>query len=389
MFSNVGTTSPAVSVGTVTAEMALSATDEGIFLFTGADGNTPNTFLAAIANATAVDGFGSLDGTGLVAGATAQLLPPSTDVTAYTGPRSDLDRTGYRLALNLPDNFATQAGSGDQQSDGTAPDLPFDAAPFTFGDGGLVLPTVGFTEAYQTIREGLVEEEVRVSDLELDSTAYPDAGILRQSHALGRLTVSGVDGDADGDGDVDQIYVYGGRSFSIWRAATGELVFDSGDQLERLTAADPVFGELFNASNDNNSFKNRSDNKGPEPESVTTAVINGTVYGFVALERTGGIVVYDLSNPAGPVFVEYVNSRTPGDDEGGDLGPEGILHIQPANSPIDTGLIVVANEVSATISVYVVEEDQVSSVVTPVRAAPCRSSRTRPRRGAPSFSAAP
>lgn len=43
-------------------------------------------------------------------------------------------------------------------------------------------------------------------------------------------------GDIDNDGDIDTIYTYGSRSFSIWNGSTGNLVYDSKDDLEMITA---------------------------------------------------------------------------------------------------------------------------------------------------------
>lgn len=212
---------------------------------------------------------------------------------------------------------------------------------------------------------GGYSEEERIGGLNLDPTAFPNADLLQENAVLGRLNATTANGDTDGDGDYDQIYTYGARSVSVWDATTGALVWDSGSALERLTAADPVYGALFNASNSNNNYKNRSDDKGPEPEAVTTAVINGTPYAFIGLERVGGIVVYDLSDPTAPVFTGYVNNRTLGDDEGGDLGPEGLLYLSPDNSPTDTGLVIVANEVSATVSVYTIVNDVTTGIFAP------------------------
>ncbi|MFT3794890.1 choice-of-anchor I family protein [Flavobacterium sp.] len=201
-----------------------------------------------------------------------------------------------------------------------------------------------------------LEEEVKVGSgsYVLDQTVFPNAALLKKNNNLGRLAVTNQDGDLDGDGDFDEIHAFGTRSFSIWNGNTGELVYDSGDDFERITAADPEFGVLFNASNDNSNKKNRSDNKGPEPEGITVAHINGATYALITLERIGGVMVYDVTDPVHPVFVSYKNHRTAMQ---GDLGPEGIIYIKPENSPLDKGLIVMANEVSATISVYQINND--------------------------------
>ena len=193
----------------------------------------------------------------------------------------------------------------------------------------------------------LANEESRVKDLTLDPTAFPDAATLQKDANLGRLTVSNLDGDTDGDGDYDKLFVYGARSFSIW-AADGSQVFDSGDQLEQITSVDSP--SLFNANNGSAAdFDTRSDNKGPEPEGVTTAVINGVTYGFIGLERAGGgVMVYDLSDPTNPAFVEYVRSDL-------DVSPEGLLFVSAESSPNGSPLLVVTNEVSGTVTVYQIE----------------------------------
>jgi DNA-binding beta-propeller fold protein YncE len=177
---------------------------------------------------------------------------------------------------------------------------------------------------------------------------------------LGRLAVTSATGDGDGDGDLDRIYAYGARSFSIWSTDLVQ-VHDSGSDLERITG--DLYPKNFNASNNGNSLDNRSDNKGPEPEGVAVGVIGGQTYAFIALERIGGVIVYDVTNPRAPVFVTYRNDRTclplaPGSDAcafsglGPDLGPEGILFVPAASSPNGQPLLVVANEVSGTVSLY-------------------------------------
>lgn len=206
--------------------------------------------------------------------------------------------------------------------------------------------------------DGFAEEE-RVADLTLDSAAFPDAETLQQNANLGRLNVTAALGDADGDGVYEALYTLGGRSFSIWNT-DGAQVFDSGSDFERVIAKNnPAF---FNASNDDRSFDSRSDNKGPEPEGLALGTVGKRKYAFVGLERMGGVMTYDITNPLSPVFVDYTNNRdftvTPATaPAAGDLGPEGLLFIDAKDSPTRTPLLVVANEISGTVTLYKIERE--------------------------------
>jgi hypothetical protein len=201
-------------------------------------------------------------------------------------------------------------------------------------------------------------EEARIGSLTLDATAFPNASALKNNAALGRLNVTKTLGDVDGDGDYDALFTLGGRSFSIW-TTDGKQVYDSGSDFERIVAgANPAF---FNASNDDRAFDSRSDNKGPEPEAVTVGEIGKRTYAFVGLERMGGIMVYDVTNPMSPVFVEYANNRDFSVDPfdapaAGDLGPEGVIFIDGKDSPTRQPMLVVANEVSGTVTLYGITE---------------------------------
>ncbi len=175
---------------------------------------------------------------------------------------------------------------------------------------------------------------------------------------LGRLTITNTKGDLDGDGDFDQLYAFGGRSFSIWDEF-GNLVYDSSDDFEKLT--EELFPEDFNSTNDDNdSFDSRSDDKGPEPEGVTVGVVDDITYAFIGLERIGGIMVYNISNPKKPKFVQYFNNREfdGNAEEGtaGDLGPEGLKFISAEDSPNGQALLVAANEVSGSTTIYQVSK---------------------------------
>ncbi|BAZ28863.1 alkaline phosphatase-like protein [Cylindrospermum sp. NIES-4074] len=187
-------------------------------------------------------------------------------------------------------------------------------------------------------------EEIRVGNASyvLDPTVFPNATILKQNANLGRLQLTNATGDTDGDGDIDRIEAFGARSFSIWDAS-GNQVFDSGDQIEQITAT--KVPTLFNSEGTAASFDSRSDNKGPEPEGVAVGVINNRTYAFIGLERTGDVIVYDVTNPNQPQFVQYINTPE-------DVAPEGLTFISAADSPTDKPLLVTANEVSKTVAVF-------------------------------------
>ncbi|MFN0033289.1 MAG: choice-of-anchor I family protein, partial [Flavobacteriales bacterium] len=205
-------------------------------------------------------------------------------------------------------------------------------------------------------------EEVRVSSRTLDPIAYPDGNILKQNSVMGRLKTTISMGDVDYDGDVDQIYSFGARSFSIWDANVDQ-VFDSGDDFEQYTAAfNPTF---FNASNDNNTLDNRSDDKGPEPEGVQVLEKYGRHYAFTCLERVGGVMVYDVTNPQVPQFIQYLNHRdftmNVADAAALDVGPEGLMIIPAASSPNERDLLVVSNEMSGTVSIFQLDINRIIS----------------------------
>ena len=151
----------------------------------------------------------------------------------------------------------------------------------------------------------------------------------------------------------ENLYSFGSRSFTIWDLSTGRPVFDSGSDFERITAQQ--LGGSFNASNDSNEGDDRSDDKGPEPEAVEIATINGNTFAFIALERVGGVMVYNITNPQNAKFVQYINPRDFSVDDdaveanlAGPLGPEDIKFIMQD----DEMYLLVSNEVSGTLSVY-------------------------------------
>jgi len=222
-----------------------------------------------------------------------------------------------------------------------------------------------FTANEGDAREYIVEEdngdetisytdEERVEDMKLDPEAFPNAEALQKEDNLGRLKVTNATGDTDGDGDMDEIHSLGARSFSIW-TTDWTMVYDSGSEFELITAEH--LGKGFNSTNDEHpSFKDRSDDKGPEPEALAIGEIDGKTYAFIGLERSGGIMVYDVTRPAEAQYAGYTNRRNFEADveseEAGDLGPEDIEFIPAADSPNGKNLVAVANEVSGTVSLF-------------------------------------
>lgn len=199
-----------------------------------------------------------------------------------------------------------------------------------------------------------------------------NAGDCRKDHLLGRLNITWTEGyqkNADGTPKLnergnlvyDHLYSFGARSVSIWTensAQNGlELVWDSGDDFEQYIAEHHP--EIFNANHEEAGMDNRSDNKGPEPEGVTLGQIGSKTFAFIGLERAGGVMVYDVSTPSAPSFVQYLNSREMNASteqielgQAGDLGPEGLVFIAAKDSPNGQPLLVVGNEVSGSTAVY-------------------------------------
>lgn len=171
----------------------------------------------------------------------------------------------------------------------------------------------------------------------------------------------------------DTLYAFGGRSFSIWDK-NGAQVWDSGAAIEKFLASDDcklgkdktiACKDWFNSNHEEGDSKDaRSTGKGPEPEGLAVGKIGDKTFAFVGLERMGGILVYDISTPAAPVFMDYLNAREDWSTEDpstvlatvGDLGPEGLHFIPAAKSPNGKPLLIVGNEVSGTTAVFEIKQ---------------------------------
>ena len=206
-------------------------------------------------------------------------------------------------------------------------------------------------------------------DGDVDSIDFLEDEALGRLKIITDLGVTGANCDATGtepqNCTYEALYAFGARSFSIFNAESQALVFDSGNDFERITAERNPAG--FNASNDENDGDARSDDKGPEPEGVELAVIDGRTYAFINLERVGGVMVYDITEPERAEFVQYVSDRdftlANADLDAGvtDLGPEITHFVSAEDSPSGNALLLVSNEVSGTLAVYQIDVRSISN----------------------------
>lgn len=198
-------------------------------------------------------------------------------------------------------------------------------------------------------------EEVRVDQLgEGDLPPICDdspLANLTDDANLGRLHVSRAEGLSDDGGCYEELYAFGGRSFTIW-TPDGQEVFHSGDGFERVAAE--AVPESFNAPHTESSLDARSGKRGPEPENLTLGEVDDRTYAFIGLEQLGGIIVYDITAPEDTFYVTYVNNRDFVASSGtvGDRGPEGLEFVPAEESPNGQPLVLVANEVSGSTTVY-------------------------------------
>lgn len=251
-------------------------------------------------------------------------------------------------ALGLKDHSLPGNGLDTSDRDGPA-NTPANFNIQNWGVNGLYMPdgiasfAKGGKQYYVTANEGDSRadwpggnDEIRLGTATIDPalnaqlTALHGADWQTNNDKLSRLNISASSGDLDNDGDLDRIEVFGARSFTILDDA-GNLIFDSGDQLEQIIAAE--FPQLWDDA--------RSDNKGPEPESAVIGQVSGRTLLFLGLERSNAVMVWDLSDLTAISFLDMIFTA-------GDIGPEGLSFFNTAEG----SFLAVANEVSETTSLY-------------------------------------
>jgi predicted extracellular nuclease len=193
--------------------------------------------------------------------------------------------------------------------------------------------------------EGVDVVRVNSAGYTVDPTAYNPA--IEGNSQLGRLNVLTNVGDTDFDGDFDQIYNIGGRGVTIFRQnadGTIDKVRETGGEFEAIIARD--FAALFNNNQATGTVDSRSDDKGPEPEGVSVGQVGDRLYAFVTLERVGGVMVYDITDPVNATFVTYRPAT------GATFGPETSTFIGAAGSPTGGALLLTADEITGATTIY-------------------------------------
>lgn len=172
--------------------------------------------------------------------------------------------------------------------------------------------------------EATVEDVDVVEDgqLILDGTVSAP----REPDAIGWVDDAHVATANEGD------WLGGTRNWTIFDATTGDVVWDAGNTFE------------YEAIRNGHWIDDRAENKGVEPEGLSVATFGDVRYAFVGSERANFVAVYDVTDPANPIYLQMLPTTN---------GPEGILPIPERN------LLAVSSEeddpespVRATVALY-------------------------------------
>lgn len=183
---------------------------------------------------------------------------------------------------------------------------------------------------------GALENVFSAGDVALEGVDVDDDGTIDQT---GSLDAAPREPDAIGWVDDEHVatanegdWKGGTRGWTVFEAATGDVVWDAGADLEELAVRVGLHNE------------DRAGKKGVEIEGLAVATLDGVRYAFVGSERSNFVAVYDVSDPTSPRFVQVLATTN---------GPEGILPIPSRN------LLVVSSEedsakdgVRASVSVF-------------------------------------
>ena len=299
------------------------------------------------------------------------------------------------MGLGFKDHSVTGKGLDASDTDGISIETlpvkgmyqPDGIGTFSGSDGSQYFVTANEGDARQfdcllTVSGNAEEEDKKFSSIKSDGTVMVAADEV--AGRLGNLKITrfapsgmiaptayGGSAFAADNSRVSELYAPGARSISIFKAPTGTgiggavLVGDTGDTVEQQIALLlPTPASYFNADwstsgGTPSAFDSRSDNKGPEPEGLAVAQVFGKTLAFVGLERVGGVMAFDISNPAAPAFLAYLNTSVYSGNfasgaataAAGDVSPEGLQFVRASDSPTGKPVLFVAYELSGTTAI--------------------------------------
>eukprot|EP01083_Nonionella_stella_P163073 535877_1 len=222
-------------------------------------------------------------------------------------------------------------------------------------------------------------DEVRVGDVNLSANTFGNYDIeeLQMEEHLGRLKVSNLYGK-NGEDEFEALYAFSSRDFTIWevkmvngRPDRLKLHYSSDNLFELITAV-TLGKDGFNSDYEYDTFDERSDAKGPEPESIVVGKCsNGRQYVFIGLERVGGIVVFDITkiDRKRIEYREYYNARNfnfawTGEEppeEAGHFGPEQLRFIE--EDVYGVPLLFVAYPESSSVAMYRIDCEEMARLI--------------------------
>ena len=260
--------------------------------------------------------------------------------------------------------------------------MPDTIASYTAaGDTYLVMANEGDTREYSCYNEESTFSDTSGSDSFSSFWDTANDAVKVNSKLGAQKTTLAFPTKVPVSGTITNMYALGGRSFSI-RDSSGTLVWDSGSEFEEIALSS--YPTAFNSDASGatslamvqsqittSRMDGRSTSKGVEPEALAVGTIGTQTFAFIGLERMGGIMIYDVTTPTAPSFIRYTNvalaglaasnNTTPGSL---DVSPEGIVFVPAADSPTTKPLLIVANELSGTTTIYEVRVAAPTTVPT-------------------------
>jgi DNA-binding beta-propeller fold protein YncE len=285
-----------------------------------------------------------LDGDGVIGSVVDLNGDGDTDDTAVTvgtidGTAVGLDEGGGEAEIKIPLPSATPEHLEPELAaispDGTAAyvvlqennvivviDIPGARVRYSFALGATRHPA------------DLVEDGRAAFTDELFAAREPDGMALTPD---GRWLVTADEGDTDPKASKTKagLPAGGGRTVSVFDAASGELMGDTGNGIDATAAAAGTYPDA------------RSPNKGSEPEGIVAFELDGVAHAAVSLERANAVALVSLADPRAPRVVGVAPIDR--SEKAGKVAPEGVAYFA---SPDGRHWILSGNEKKGSLSVF-------------------------------------